>query len=468
MEDRQIEDFGKKTFWSEEQCMNIPLRSRLYSLAPLGAGTLLVESLTGYLNRMAGAYRVAPRILIEQEIVPHLERPAHFRASRDLLGAFCRSGAMSLNGNGEAAADWALALERLTMRTSLHDLTIYPWAAGLPPQGLLRSTPAWCPACYEECREKVLPLYQPLLWMLQVISVCPRHQIQLQDHCPYCRKTQSVIASKTLPGCCFQCAEYLGISAQLLQVRDIDDETLAWQQWVLRSIEELYAASASSGTLPWKALSNGLTVIAEIVGTKPLTSVTGISKQLLSSWRNQKQRPSFKKILELCYVLNISPLQLMSNSPEELKRTLQSTEVYRRPSLRHATLRSVDRERALELIRAVLDGRETPLGVRQIERRLGLGARTLVYHFPQECRLVTAQYKAYRAEQAKRRKLGVRHEVRRATLAVNAQKAVPTAAQVTALLSDRGMMRTRVGLATWHSVKRELGLEAAEKPESST
>ena len=43
------------------------------------------------------------------------------------------------------------------------------------------------------------------------------------------------------------------------------------------------------------------------------------------------------------------------------------------------------------------------MGVRQLERRLGLGARTLIYHFPQECALITTQYQAYRAEKARKR-----------------------------------------------------------------
>lgn len=57
----------------------------------------------------------------------------------------------------------------------------------------------------------------------------------------------------------------------------------------------------------------------------------------------------------------------------------------------------------LEFIQAVLDGRELPMASRQIERRLGLGARTLVNRFPQEYHLVTAQYQAHRAEQARQR-----------------------------------------------------------------
>ena len=56
---------------------------------------------------------------------------------------------------------------------------------------------------------------------------------------------------------------------------------------------------------------------------------------------------------------------------------------------KHYTPHPVNREEAFELIQEVLDGMEAPMGVRQLGKRLGLGPRTLVYHFPRECALIT-------------------------------------------------------------------------------
>jgi TniQ len=150
-------------------------RSRLYSLAPEGIGTPLFESLTSYINRLAWTYRVEPRILVAQEIMPHLGRAYHFQSSLNLLGAYCRSEAMSINGTGETALDWSSTLTQLTMRENLRDLTLSSWARNMPFRGLLRATPAWCPVCYHEWRRGGLPSYQPLLWMLQVATVCLWH-----------------------------------------------------------------------------------------------------------------------------------------------------------------------------------------------------------------------------------------------------------------------------------------------------
>src|SRR5262249_42011767 len=158
-----------------------------------------------------------------------------------------------------------------------------------------------------------LPVYQPLLWMLQTITVCLRHGRQLEEQCPYCQKKQSVIAARIQPACCTQCMTWLGMPSSSVTEDVVDKETRDWQHWVVGAVGELRQASTTSGFPPWEQLSNKLVLCAEIVGSaKQLASFAGIPKQLLSSWQNHKQTPSFERILEFCYVLNFSPLQLMT------------------------------------------------------------------------------------------------------------------------------------------------------------
>src|SRR5258706_3722636 len=143
---------------------DLPGRSRLYSLAPIVVGTPMVECLTSYINRLAWKYRVSPRVLVAQEIVPHLTGSHHLRSSKhNQSGSFCRRPAMSINGAGEIAVDWADTLMRLTMRPSLQNLTLLSWKGELSTHGLLRRLPVWCSACYHEWKQKGLPIYQPLL-----------------------------------------------------------------------------------------------------------------------------------------------------------------------------------------------------------------------------------------------------------------------------------------------------------------
>ena len=48
---------------------NLPTRSRLYSLLPMGIGIALVESLTSYMMRLAEAHAVSPGTLVRQASV---------------------------------------------------------------------------------------------------------------------------------------------------------------------------------------------------------------------------------------------------------------------------------------------------------------------------------------------------------------------------------------------------------------
>ncbi len=244
----------------------MPPRSRLYCLAPLGVGTAEGESFTSYVTRLAWTYRVSPRDLIALEIIPNLKRAFLFHRNFERLGTYCRRHAMTINGVGEAATDWVEALEQLTMRKDLRQLTLQPWARGFATRWLLRSAPAWCPTCYWERRERGLPLYQPLLWMLQEVIICPRHKRRLEERCPFCFHSQSVIAVKTQHGFCTQCAAWLGAQPNPEMPLFIDAESLVWQEWVLQILEELLRAGTHAESLPWERLLAGLRACLEARG----------------------------------------------------------------------------------------------------------------------------------------------------------------------------------------------------------
>src|SRR4051812_37868093 len=101
---------GEKIFSLPFERGEIPPRSKLYSPVPCGLGTVFTESLTSYLNRLAGLHHVSPRRLAMQEIIPRLRQTY----SSQRFSCFCWSSAMSLNGNGPQAREWVTIIEELT------------------------------------------------------------------------------------------------------------------------------------------------------------------------------------------------------------------------------------------------------------------------------------------------------------------------------------------------------------------
>ena len=452
---------GKRRHFGTPLADEMPPRSKLYSLAPLASGTAEVESLTSYIIRLAWAYRVNPRLLVAQEILPELSKAHYVQAVPSRLGSFSRTHSMSINGAGEVARDWAETLERLTMRSDLRFLTLRAFAHGLPTWGLQRNIPQWCPCCYDEWREQKQPVYQPLIWTLQAVTICLRHAHPLIERCPFCQKAQSVLAAKTLPGCCTQCGMWLGSVPN--KEEEVDAAMLGWQRWVISAVEELSHTNRTFGSLPWNQLSQGIAACVEAVGgCRTLGRLMKASKMLFSSWLNGQRAPSFSYVLEVCYVLNLSPLQLMTVEPERLKKGLQSEMIYRQlPHTRYRTPASKGNVALMQqFIQSVLSGDIEPLPVRRVARHLGVGEKFLVGRFPQECAQIATHYQAYRAERAKQRAMQECLEVRQAVLTLDKQEVAISRSQVIALLSNPHILRRPEGKATWHAIRRERGLES--------
>jgi transcriptional regulator with XRE-family HTH domain len=93
----------------------------------------------------------------------------------------------------------------------------------------------------------------------------------------------------------------------------------------MRCIGELYEASVSSECLSWERILVGLAVCAKAAGSATqLARLTNMERGLISQWLSCKQTPSFKRTLELCYVLGISPLQLMTADSAALEEAVQA------------------------------------------------------------------------------------------------------------------------------------------------
>ena len=133
----------------------VPPRSRLHCLAPIGVGTGMVESLTGFTSRLAAAHDVTLATLFGWEIAPLLDKE-HLRRSESrsnksaVLASSFRPMERAVNGTGATARSFAEALERLTMRGGLSYLTLLTWKDVISHRHLIKPTRAWCPACYEE------------------------------------------------------------------------------------------------------------------------------------------------------------------------------------------------------------------------------------------------------------------------------------------------------------------------------
>jgi DNA-binding phage protein len=437
---------------------NTPPRSRLYSLVPYEIGTGWCESLTGYINRLGWAHHVPPCALAAQVIVPQLDERLRLTTPVSVFGA---KWAMSLNAAGAMARAWIAVLGDLTARTDLHLLTLPWWVGDLPPRRQLRETPAWCPSCLSDWRTQGHPLYQPLFWMIRVVTICPHHRTLLVNHCPRCQKPQPLLArDNTQPGECMYCATWLGIDADISSGQGDNEELIAWQVWIWAALEELQAASLAAGMLIWEPFFRQITTyLKEQKGYSKLAQVTGIDRTNLYRWidADDTYTPTLETILKFCYVCKVTPLQVMSGQLDHLQQTIQrGTELS--PPLPRRQNQRVDRERCQATLQAILDGREEPLGVYQVAERLGYGACQLRYHFPEECKLVAQRAKDYRKQRKAHYLVQVQEQVRQAVISLHAQGIYPSQRKLRLFLPG-GLMRMPEAREAWRTALRELELE---------
>jgi TniQ len=438
------------TGWEGRGSTVLP-RSRLYRLLPCGRGTTLTESLTGYVNRLAWRHHVAAQRFVVQEIVPRLGHPS---SPRQVSGGSW-ANAMSLNGNGPQARAWVALLEEFTACADLHRLTWAPWVGDLQPAKLLRAKPAWCAACYAEWRDQGLPLYEPLIWTLQVVSLCPRHARPLDDRCPACQRPQTAIRSHLAWDRCAQCQTWLGSVVPLPAAPSPAE--MAWQAWVWHALEELRSA-ATAGMVPaWDQFFLQLRTSCAARGAQfQLARLAGLSSGQFGTWLRRSQSPTLRSILAFCYVCDVTPLQVLTGDLSPLKRVLQAGKPAHAPQPRRR-YQAVDPDRCRQRFHAILTGQEEPLASRRLAAQLGYSGATLHYHFPQECARLSQLFKEYRRQRKAERAAQLQEGIRQAALALHVQGVYPSLTRVGDLLPNAKVFLDPEVRATLRAIRRELG-----------
>jgi hypothetical protein len=173
----------------------VAARSRLYALTPMGLGTPFVEGLSGYVVRLAEAHAVSVGSLVAKEL----------SGSINPGGIHLGNVPYAINGVGGSAKRWVQALETMTLRSDLRDLTLLPFERLFPKAFLFRRVRAWCPTCYELTASRGEPIYEQLLWCLKLVEVCPRHRRLLATTCPHCLRSQRPLSAASRSGICSRC-----------------------------------------------------------------------------------------------------------------------------------------------------------------------------------------------------------------------------------------------------------------------
>jgi transcriptional regulator with XRE-family HTH domain len=441
----------------------LPAATRLYNLPPIGLGTPMGESLTGYIARLAEAHCVSAGLLYWKEIKALAGKGNifSFRVAGD--GGYSTH---TINGPGSPAADFVRVLEELTSRQDLPYLTMRTWAQVLPGHSLLRRWRAWCERCFQAWLQAKQPVYEPLLWTMQAVSICPYHRRKLRDVCPHCSRRIGPLDWRSRPGYCSRCERSLVGADQASSAQEVTGDQLMWATWVATALGELISAAPQIASPPTKGR------LAQTIGTCIERTSSGnasafarllhVGRGDVSRWQRGKALPRLALLLEMAFRLGAPLLDFLLGSPAcvSSRGFLRSAPAEPNRSPRRTTTqygRRMNDPEVFRTLQSALDETPPP-SVTQVMKRISHSEVTVRRHFPEPCREIAQHYAGYRVKRAGERKAQAAEEVKRLAYALHSDGIRLTRRQMRPLLTNSDYLNLEEGRAALREVRQELGL----------
>ena len=228
--------------WIKQAGISVPPRTRLFSLEPCGLGTAQVECLPSYLTRLGEAHCLSTARMI-YEACPELRRS-------DTVAT--------------VSANWlnneqflVTKLSELTGRDDLDHLTMLAWRSLFAHTGLYRRYRARCLQCLAE---QTIP-YQPLIWCLEAVQICPIHKTPLSESCPFCSSKTRLRRTEITQDRCASCSRNICDAPSMQQTNYNPDEI---DCWTAEQVSELIVCQPA----PDEQLSSFNAVIEQLVMRK--------------------------------------------------------------------------------------------------------------------------------------------------------------------------------------------------------
>jgi len=450
---------------------DLPPRSRLYALEPIGVGTPWVESLTGYIVRLAEAHCVTPGVLFRKEIDVLTGKGDIFNywLEKDVGYSI-----HTINGLGAPAKDFVRALESLTYQHGLRYLSLLPWEEVLPRWcGFQRRARAWCSQCLRMWQAKGKPVYEPLLWTLKPVELCPIHHQALSFVCPSCKFQNGVLDTRARPGHCSRCRQWLAPIPTTDALPDsqaaLTSDDLGWGYWVATVLGEMLAAAPHLSFVPRReGIAQTIRSCVEHIADGSATEFARemeVGRSHVRRWRTGKTLPKFASLLGLSFRLGRSLLDLIEgvpNSvalkfvrpfPSQLSKKQFTSKKPRRPSGRRLTPADVSHIR--QTLQTAMSEDPPPSG-RQVIKRMDHCQTTVYHYFPEECHAITRRFADYRRIQSVARRDRARAEIREAVYQLHAKGTKITHEHLRPLLTSSYYIKLEEGRATIRQMTEEL------------
>lgn len=373
----------------------MPERSRLYRIAPLGNDSIMREALHSVLIRLALAHTVSPLVLMRREIVPET-RIRHTKHS----SSFTESHLKTMNGVGKYAAEFTRKLEDLTGQQKLNECSFMQWSGLLDPRalGLLYTHPRWCPMCFLEWRDAGHEPYLALIWQAAPILVCPVHSMALQHECPSCRRVQPFVPRHAHVDFCSRCGSWLAANYKELRGIVKESRISPRQRYNIDAIGEMILRGPEiSELLTAQHLQTRIAEIADrhFGGTVAnIERALSFTKRVISQWRYRDVQPSLPALLLMTQGLRTTPVAFLRDGLDASFAAPPQRQ-FRPPSRRTLELSVKQRNALTEALRNIIAEGYSECPMKDVAEKLGYKYTYLRYWFEDECRQISKLHRQW-------------------------------------------------------------------------
>lgn len=364
----------------------ISTRTLLYDLPPIGIGTAEVESLTGYISRLAQEHRLSPVVLLKNSVSDISELP-HCLMQNSITATF----AGGLNGIGESTETVTNILQAATQRNDIAFTSLISWKNKLSNYKLLKKHSAWCPQCFDEQRENGI-IYEKLIWCLHRINACHIHELPLVEQCPHCSKKLKVLSGKSRPGYCSSCLCWLGSNlVQFDEFRNFrDDDEKKIEIWKVIKAGEFLSGTpfdfveANVKNQKENAFTQNLSQLIKIHSEGSINQFsheTGLWHVTIRRVIAAEVLPTLEMILTISIQINLFPPDLFRFGENDYAEKIIS------PVIKKVT----SKEEMNKVLENFLKEHPPP-SANEVARRTGWTTMRLQRHFPDEYRQIVKRY----------------------------------------------------------------------------
>lgn len=379
--------------------------TKLFKLEPQGMGTSMVESLSGYIARLASEHCISTGRLFMDVFTPYLKKH-YLNKIAEKGGNGFYDFAHMINGNSNAAEEFSSMLNDLTGNTNLQKLTMLRFAKAIPQRGLLRTVRVWCPRCYEEMKQSDLGIvYDPLIWSIKVITICRKHRDELTELCSVCSKTNLFLDRRSSPGVCLHCNSWLG-EAKAIKMDESDHES----QNKSKMVEQLLK---SQQTLMKDEVMYSLRHIVSHENSN-ITAVArklSIPKSTFWAWYNGMNLPTLSDVLRICNKCGINIVDFYSSKLNDGHDPVIFKERKKQCTVKPTTTPLLEVKKLIKNL--VFDSSNGYLHVQAMADKVGCNKKTLYNHFPAICKTQANKWRQHLNKQKSLRLENVKQNITR-------------------------------------------------------